>query len=192
MQKNERNIPMLITSPKWPTGWMTMLSAVFIVGSGYPFATLADDDTTATVTIKATVMADCTVSVNPSTLDLGSISASTLQGKAINTALEGMSKTVTVTSTCAGASKARMTIKSGSKVADGKVVPEGDVLRFGLKIADTVEPFSDDTQSVTREIESADLSTGHNEDLQFFAAMGGATPKAGTYTSNMTIMIEPE
>lgn len=181
-----------MTFPERARGWITILAMLVLIRSSYPLGALADDDATATVTIKATVMADCKVSLEPATLELGCVSASTLQNKAKNTALEGMSKTVTVTSTCGGTSKARMTIKAGNRVADGYIVPEGDVLRFGLKMNDIVEPFDQSEETVTREIESADLSTGHTEELQFFAATGSATPKAGTYTSNVTIRIEPE
>lgn len=160
-------------------------------------AAMAGDS--ATVTISATVLADCTVSVDKSTLDLGRIAVSHLTDKAVNAALDGMTGAVTVTSKCEGASKAKMTV-SATAVADKNIEatsPSGgaeDVMRFGLKIGDSAADF-DQTKSVTKEISDDKLSSGGHTDTLTFSALAGKNASkatAGSYSATVTVKVEPE
>ena len=153
---------------------------------------------TATVTISATVLADCSVSVNQSALNLGKISVSNLQDKAKNAVLDDMTGEVTVTSKCEGESQAKMTV-SVPAVADKNIVatsPSGgeeDVMRFGLKIDDAAAEFGDD-KSVTHDISDDKLSSGHTDTLAFTALAGSKAGKAtaGSYSATVTVKVEPE
>lgn len=160
-------------------------------------AAMAGDS--ATVTISATVLAECSVKVDKSSLDLGRIAVSHLKDKAVNAALDGMTGTVQVTSTCEGASKAKMTV-STQAVADKQIVatsPSGgteDVMRFRLKIDNKAAKF-DETKSATKVISDDKLSSGVHTDTLTFSALAGKNASkatAGSYSATVTVKVEPE
>jgi len=155
---------------------------------------------TATVTISATVLADCSVTVNQSVLDIGRIAVSELHDKAKNAALDGMVGSVDVTSKCGDSTRAKLTV-STQTVADKSIVAsspsgvEADVMRFGLKIDDKAADFDDASKSVTSEINDENLSSdGHKDTLTFSGLAGANSGKAtaGSYSATVTVKVEPE
>lgn len=154
------------------------------------------DDATADLVIKATVVADCTVSVSPTSVDLGKVSVTTLKNTSHNTELPEMSQTVTVTSTCQGTSAAKLSASTQNTVKDGYISPDGDALRFGVETTfDSVIHKFDDTGNTTvvTWTNQSDLNTGHQDTIKLFALAGtNMSPSAGTYTATMTFKLEPE
>lgn len=156
---------------------------------------------TATVTISATVLADCSVTVNhQGVLDIGRIAVSELHDKAKNAALDGMVGSVDVTSKCGDSTRAKLTV-STQTVADKSIVAsspsgvEADVMRFGLKIDDKAADFDDASKSVTSEINDENLSSdGHTDTLTFSGLAGANSGKAtaGSYSATVTVKVEPE
>lgn len=68
----------------------------------------------ATVKFKATVLADCFISISSATIDFGNLNASELSGKSTGDEITGHEKSFTVTPNCYGTDSFTITYKSDS------------------------------------------------------------------------------
>ncbi|EBP2521101.1 hypothetical protein QI36_19440 [Salmonella enterica] len=173
--------------------YQMLCTVLFIAGCGQASAGTQNAD----LTITARVLGDCTISLSKSTVDLGKISADKLIKTSHNTRLDGMSDTITVTSTCPGTSAAKLSASTTSNIADGYISPEGDALRFGVETSydSKVHKFDPSSKSTTLNdwSDQADLDKGHAEDVEIFALAGTSmSPKPGTYQATITFKLEPE
>ncbi|MCC4605473.1 hypothetical protein HG421_01340 [Xanthomonas campestris pv. badrii] len=145
------------------------------------------------ITVKAQVTPVCTLSISESAIDLGSISALTLESTAPGTALSGMTKPIGVTSSCVGTNLATLLINTTDAVKDGYIVPApGDVIRFGIDSEQGPVRLDWSTKAYSMPITQSGTST-YNKFTVY--AVAGAAPdtstSAGTYTATIQFTLSP-
>jgi len=168
----------------------TTLSAI-VTGILMCPAVHAANSSSATVNFKATVMADCFISVSPATLDFGNINASDIAGKTTGTVIPGNSKSFTITPKCYGTDKFKITYTSsgydGADTTKQCAADADKVLMFCLNKADNSPLYmTSGTGSFTQ--------TGGNTafNLNTVLAKGSGTVTPGVKTASLELTIAPE
>ncbi|MCC4622571.1 hypothetical protein LL965_21935 [Xanthomonas cassavae CFBP 4642] len=151
---------------------------------------------TLTITGTSPVMPACTLALNESAVDLGTLSSLALQKAATNDAL-GTSVAVLMTSKCSGATTGTFTFSTTGNVADGNLVPTGDVIRFRMQLEMLDEPyavaFDNSTKSSSIATPAGFLSMSHISVVRVSALAGSnRAATAGAYSSTVTITLTPD
>lgn len=102
---------MLKINVEWRYGLFTS-AALMLAWSIASSQAVAANSAKATVNFKATVLADCFISVNPTSLDFGNVNASEIGNKATGTEITGHEKSVTVTPDCYGTNSFTISYKT--------------------------------------------------------------------------------
>ncbi|ELW9440914.1 hypothetical protein R0595_001359 [Pluralibacter gergoviae] len=169
--------------------WLAAAMTICLLAN-VPFAQGANS-AGATLNFKATVLADCFISISPSSLDFGNVNASELAGKTIGTEISGHSKSFTITPQCYGTDKFKVTYKStsydGASSATQCAADSEKVMMFCLKKTDNSSLYmSNGTGSFTQ-------SGGNTAfDLNALLARGSGNITPGTKTASIELTISPE
>lgn len=169
---------------KWRTG-MFFRAAFVLAWSGYMPHVIAANSASATVNLKATVLADCYISVSPASLDFGNVNASELSGKTVGTEISGHEKSVTVTPDCYATDSFTITYKTttpdGASATKQCAADTGKVINFCLR---------------NRYMSSGSgsfVQTGAKTpfDLSVYLAKGSGSISPGAKTADITLTIAP-
>lgn len=169
---------------KCRAGLLAVTALILAWGDSVPQARAANSAVT-TVNFKANVLADCFISVSPTSLDFGNINASELGGKAVGAEITGHEKSFTVTPDCYGTNSFTITFKSST--------PDG---------ASTDKQCAADTEKVIgfclrnhymTNGSGSFVQTGADTpfDLSVFLAKGSGSITPGIKTADITLTIAP-
>ncbi|NIH92202.1 hypothetical protein FHW31_003677 [Enterobacter asburiae] len=175
---------MLKNNIKW---WIGLIDGLaLILGCGAVMSPVyAANSATATVKFKATVLADCFISVNPTSLDFGNVNASELGGKAVGTEITGHEKNITVTPNCYGTDSFTITYETtkpdGASEEKQCAADSDKVIGFCLRD----HYMTNGSGSFVQSGATAPF------DLSVFLAKGSGSITPGTKTADITLTISP-
>lgn len=155
-------------------------SVLALLGVALSLPALAADN--AQIQIKATVTAVCTLSAPP-LVDLGAIPITAFDGKSAGEELTDYGNTFTLTTTCSGTDKYKLTF-TPSAVNNNCLTASSGNLGFCFYGPDGTRIDLAGDRSLT------DSTSTAGTEIRVFPMRQG-TPTAGEHTASMTVTIEP-